>query len=143
MPEHPINSLMDTTIKKIKDLVDTNTIIGDPITTPDGATILPVSKVTYGFASGGSDLPTKKEIRESFGGGGGAGVTIQPLGFLTIVKGSIRFIAIENYKNAIDRVAGIIPDVVDKVSDAITGSKNGKTDDEIDKELEAIGSETK
>ena len=141
MPEHPINSLMDTTIRKIKDLVDTNTIIGDPITTPDGATILPVSKVTYGFASGGSDLPTKKETRESFGGGGGAGITIQPIGFLTISKGNIRFIAIENYKNAIDRVASVVPDVVDKVTDIISSNKNGKSDDEIDLELESIGRE--
>ena len=63
MSDHPINSLLDTSMKKIKELVDVNTIIGDPITTPDGTTVIPVSKVTYGFASGGSDLPTKKETR--------------------------------------------------------------------------------
>ena len=64
MSEHPINNLMDTTMRKIKELIDSNTIIGDPITTPDGTTIIPVSKVTYGFASGGSDLQTKKDNRE-------------------------------------------------------------------------------
>lgn len=141
MAEHPINSLMDTTIRKIKDLVDVNTIIGDPITTPDGATIIPVSKVSYGFATGGSDLPTRKETRESFGGGGGAGVTIQPIGFLTVNHGNIRFVAIENYKNAVDRVAAVVPDVVDKVSDLISGKNNKMTDEDIDKEIEMMGRE--
>ena len=98
MSEHPINSLMDTSIKKIKELVNANTIIGDPITTPDGTTIIPVSKVTYGFASGGSDLPTKKDNRECFGGGSGAGVTIQPIGFLTISKGNIKMVPINYYE---------------------------------------------
>ena len=61
--DHPINGLMNTTMEKIKQMVDVNTIIGDPITTPDGTVIIPVSKVSYGFASGGSDLPTKKRRR--------------------------------------------------------------------------------
>ena len=61
MSEHPINGLMDTTMENIKQMVDVNTIIGDPITSPDGTIIIPVSKISYGFASGGSDLPTKKE----------------------------------------------------------------------------------
>ena len=69
--DHPINSLMDTTMEKIKEMVDVNTIIGDPITSPDGTIIIPVSKVSYGFASGGSDFPTKKENKDCFGGGSG------------------------------------------------------------------------
>ena len=87
MSDHPINSIMDTSLKKIKELIDVNSIIGDPITAPDGTTIIPISKVTYGFASGGSDLPTKKDSKDCFGGGAGAGVTIQPVGFLSISKG--------------------------------------------------------
>ena len=74
--EHPIGNLMDTTMNKIKEMVDVNTIVGEPITAPDGTLIIPVSKVTYGFAAGGSDLPTKKENKDCFGGGSGAGVTI-------------------------------------------------------------------
>ena len=77
--EHPIGSLMDTTMEKIKEMIDVNTIIGEPITSPDGTLIIPVSKVSYGFAAGGSDLPTKKENKDCFGGGSGAGVTIQPV----------------------------------------------------------------
>ena len=72
--EHPIGSLMDTTMEKIKEMIDVNTIIGEPITSPDGTLIIPVSKVSYGFAAGGSDLPTKKENKDCFGGGSGAGV---------------------------------------------------------------------
>jgi len=134
MSEHPINSLMDTTMKKIKELIDANTIIGDPITTPDGTTIIPVSKVTYGFASGGSDLPTKKDNRECFGGGSGAGVTIQPIGFLTISKGNIKMITIEKYDGAADRIVGMIPEAFDKISDFIKKDKAPKTDLESDME---------
>ena len=132
MSEHPINSLMDTTMKKIKELVTANTIIGDPITTPDGTIIIPVSKVSYGFASGGSDLPTKKENRECFGGGSGAGITIQPIGFLTISKGNIKMIPIEKYDGAADRIVGMIPEAFDKISGFIKKDKKDKTDLEAD-----------
>lgn len=139
MSDHPINSLMDTTIRKIKEMVDVNTIIGDPITTPDGTTVIPVSKVTYGFASGGSDLPTKKETKDCFGGGSGAGVTIQPIGFLTISRGHIKLVPIETYNGAIDRIAGVVPDVVDKITDLIASNKNKDNDIDIDKELDSLG----
>ena len=134
MSEHPINSLMDTSIKKIKELVNANTIIGDPITTPDGTTIIPVSKVTYGFASGGSDLPTKKDNRECFGGGSGAGVTIQPIGFLTISKGNIKMVPINYYEGAADRIVGMIPEAFEKVSDFF---KKDKSDETAKTDLEA------
>ena len=134
MSEHPINSLMDTTMKKIKELIDVNTIVGDPITTPDGTTIIPISKVTYGFASGGSDLPTKKENRECFGGGSGAGVTIQPIGFLSISKGHVKMIPIESYDSPVDRLVGMIPEAFDKISSFVKKDKGDKTDLEADME---------
>ena len=137
MNEHPINSLIDTTLKKIKDLVDVNTIIGDPITTPDGTTIIPVSKVSYGFASGGSDLPTKKESKDCFGGGSGAGVTINPIGFLTVHKGDIKLIPIEKYDGAMDRVVGMIPDVFDKVTEYFKKNKKEDIDtSDLDKDID-------
>lgn len=114
--DHPINSLMDTTMDKIKEMVDVNTIIGDPITSPDGTIIIPVSKVSYGFASGGSDFPTKKENKDCFGGGSGAGVTIQPIAFLTVFRGDVKLIPVEKYDGAADRVVGMVPELVDKVS---------------------------
>ncbi len=128
MSDHPINSLMDTTMKKIKEMIDVNTIIGDPITTPDGTTIIPVSKVSYGFASGGSDLPTKKDNKDCFGGGSGAGVTINPVAFLTITKGNVKLIPIEKYDGAVDRIVGMVPEVIDKVADMIKKDKNDDID---------------
>lgn len=135
--DHPINSLMDTTLKKIKEMVDVNTIIGDPITTPDGTTIIPVSKVSYGFASGGSDLPTKRDSKECFGGGSGAGVTIKPVGFLTIYKGDIKLISIEKYDGAMDRVVGMIPDVFDKIAGYFKKDKKEDIDaSDLDKDID-------
>lgn len=137
MSDHPINSLMDTTMKKIKEMIDVNTIIGDPITTPDGTTIIPVSKVSYGFASGGSDLPTKRENKDCFGGGSGAGVTINPVAFLSISKGSVKLIPIEKYDGAVDRIVGMVPDLFDKVTDMF---KKDKVDDvdasDLDKDID-------
>ena len=132
MSDHPVNNLMDTSMRKIKEMIDVNSIIGDPITTPDGTVIIPVSKVTYGFASGGSDLPTKKENRDCFGGGSGAGGTIQPLGFLSISKGVTKFIPIEKYDGAADRIVGMIPEAFDKISSFISKDKKDKTDLEND-----------
>lgn len=115
---------MDTTMDKIKEMVDVNTIIGDPITSPEGTIIIPVSKVTYGFASGGSDFPTKKENKDCFGGGSGAGVTIQPVAFLTVYKGNVKLIPLEKYDGAADRVVGMVPELVDKVTALFKKDKN-------------------
>lgn len=119
MSDHPISGLMETTMQKIKEMIDVNTIIGDPITTPDGTVVVPVSKVSYGFASGGSDFPSKKENKECFGGGSGAGVTITPMGFLSIYKGDVKLISIDKYDGAMDRVVGMVPEMIDKVSSLI------------------------
>ena len=112
-----INGIMGTTMDKIKEMVDVNTVIGDPIVSPDGTMIIPVSKVTCGFASGGSDLPTKTATASScFGGGSGAGITIQPIAFLTVYKGNVKLIQINKYDGAADRVVGMMPEIIDKVS---------------------------
>lgn len=83
--QHPINGLMGTSMEKIRELVDVNTIIGDPITSPDGTIIIPVSKVSFGFVAGGSDLPTKAP-KEVFAGGSGAGITINPQAFIVVQR---------------------------------------------------------
>ncbi len=137
MSDHPINSLMDTTMKKIKEMIDVNTIIGDPITTPDGTTIIPVSKVSYGFASGGSDLPTKKDNKDCFGGGSGAGVTINPVAFLSVSKGNVKLIPIEKYDGAVDRIVGMMPDMLDKVTDYFKKDKKDDIDvSDLDKDID-------
>ena len=125
MSEHPIQGMMDTSMQKIKEMVDVNTIIGEPIHCPDGTMIIPVSKVTYGFASGGSDFPTKTE-KDLFGGGSGAGITISPVAFLTISNGEVKLLPIAPANNTADRIVEMVPDVVDKVSALFKKEKKQK-----------------
>ena len=132
--EHPIGNLMDTTMNKIKEMIDVNTIVGEPIVSPDGTLIIPVSKVSYGFASGGSDLPTKKENKDCFGGGSGAGVTIQPVAFLTVYKGDVQLIPVDKFEGTPDRLVGMIPEVIDKVKEIFKKDdkkKPAKVDDDF------------
>ena len=127
--EHPIGSLMDTTMEKIKEMIDVNTIIGEPITSPDGTLIIPVSKVSYGFAAGGSDLPTKKENKDCFGGGSGAGVTIQPVAFLTVYQGDVRLVSVDQEEGTADKLVNMIPDVLKKVKGVFKKDKSESADD--------------
>ena len=109
MAEHPIQGLMNVTMEKIHQMVDSNTIIGKPIITEDGTTILPVSKVSFGFASGGTDFDGKNAAnKDLFGGGSGAGVNIQPVAFLVVKDGCVRTIQLSD--NA------MLPELVDKVA---------------------------
>jgi len=127
--EHPIGSLMDTTMEKIKEMIDVNTIIGEPVTSPDGTLIIPVSKVSYGFAAGGSDLPTKKENKDCFGGGSGAGVTIQPVAFLTVYQGDVRLVSVDREEGTADKLVNMIPDVLKKVKGVFKKDKSESADD--------------
>ena len=128
--EHPIGNLMDTTMNKIKEMVDVNTIVGEPITAPDGTLIIPVSKVTYGFAAGGSDLPTKKENKDCFGGGSGAGVNIAPVAFLVVNKDRVRLLPVAPPPGGVaERVVEMVPELVDKVTDLIDKKKEEKDED--------------
>lgn len=114
MSEHPIQGVMSTTMEKIREMVDVNTIIGEPIQTPDGTVIIPVSKVSFGFASGGSDLPTKSP-KELFGGAGGAGVSIQPLAFLVVSNGNVKLLQMTNGQSTANNIVNMVPDVVDRI----------------------------
>lgn len=114
MSENPIQGIMGTTMEKIKEMVDVNTIIGDPVTTPDGTTIIPVSKVSFGFASGGSDLPTKQP-KNTFGGGGGAGISIQPIAFLVVSAGNVKLLQMTMGENTANNIVNMVPEVVDKI----------------------------
>ena len=127
--EHPIGNLMDTTMNKIKEMIDVNTIIGEPITSPDGTLIIPVSKVSYGFAAGGSDLPTKKENKDCSGGGSGAGVTIQPVAFLTVYQGDVRLVSVDREEGTADKLVNMIPDVLKKVKGVFKKDKSESADD--------------
>lgn len=117
MSDNQVNNLLGVTMDKIKQMVDVNTVIGSPVTTPDGTTVIPVSRVSYGFASGGSDLPSKAQPSAGlFAGGSGAGITISPIAFLTIHDGHVRVLQIEPYLSSVDRALEKVPDVVDKIT---------------------------
>lgn len=124
MAVKPISELTDSSMKNLQALIDSNAVIGKAITTPDGTTILPVSKVSFGFGTGGSDLPaTQKEL---FGGGAGGGVSITPVAMLVIQGGSVKVLQIQSYTSTADRVVGMVPDVIDRVSGFVSGM--GKKD---------------
>ena len=105
-----INDAMNLTMQKLREMIDVNTVIGQPITTPDGTTLIPVSKVTFGFASGGTD---GNNIR--FGAGSGAGVTISPQAFVVISNGNVRMLYVDPPANStLDKAVDLIPGRVDK-----------------------------
>lgn len=147
MSEHPIESMMGTTMDKIKEMADVNTVIGDPITTADGTVIIPISKVSYGFASGGSDLPSKAQPnRELFGGGAGAGVTITPVAFLTVSDGNVRLLQLDPFNSSVDRIIGMAPGFMDAVTGLLNKNKKQKGAEkaaqEVEKAKEAMKAET-
>ena len=117
MAEHPIQGLMNVTMDKIRQMADSNTIIGKPIKTDDGTTILPVSRISFGFASAGTDFDGKNAAnKDLFGGGSGAGVNIQPVAFLVVKDGCVRTIQLSDGSNTIDRALTMLPELVDTVS---------------------------
>lgn len=130
MSDCSINNMVDTTMEKIKQLVDVNTIIGESIKLDNGAVIIPVSKVSYGFASGGSEFSAKKENKDNlFGGGSGAGVTISPIAFLTVNKdGNVKILHAEPVLSTAEKVIDMVPEVVDKLS-AMVKKQDKKTID--------------
>ena len=144
MSEHPIDGLMETAMNSIKDMVDVNTIIGDPIETSNGMVIIPISKVSFGFAAGGSEFKgetideyKKKDKEEEvqyrlpFGGGSGAGISINPVAFVIVLKDSIKVMPIE-HSSVIDKLMDYVPDLMQKSNDIINKKPNEskKSEDE-------------
>ena len=118
------SGILATTIEKVRQLVDVSTIVGEPIKLSEEITVIPVSKVTYGFASGGADFPSKSN-QELFGGGGGAGITINPVAFLILRDGEVTLKHITANDNAAERIVNMIPDVIDKVTATAEKFKSG------------------
>ena len=126
---HPINDLMSTTMEKIRTMVDANTIIGQPIQA-EGVTLIPVSRLSFGFASGGSDFTTKNQkpaAANSFGGGSGAGAKLEPVAFLVVKGESVRLLPVAPPPGTtVDRVIEMVPEVVDKVTGFIEKQQEKK-----------------
>ena len=123
MGEHPINNLMGTVMENIKGMIDVDTVIGEPVETSNGTIIIPVSKVGFGFAVGGSDVPSSKEGDKSFGGGSGAGVSISPVGFLVVTPDQIKMVPVSSGNTPIDKLVDYIPYAIEKVNGFINKNK--------------------
>ena len=127
MKETPVNKIMENTLEKMREMVDVSTIIGEPIQTGD-TTLIPVSKVSYGFTSGGTDLPSKQNA-ELFGGGGGGGITISPVAFIVIQGEKVRMMQINNYTSSADRAIAMIPGLVGQISLLVKAKGEPKADE--------------
>ena len=118
MDKHPINDFSESTVQKIKEMIDANTIIGEPIATPDGIMVIPVSKVSFGFLSGGADWTKAAQTNNNFGCSAGTGVTITPIAFLIVRDGNVKLINVtQPAGTSLDRVVDLVPEVMDKVSE--------------------------
>ncbi|GLG01018.1 putative spore protein YtfJ [Alicyclobacillus hesperidum subsp. aegles] len=124
--EHPIQGLMQTAMANIREMVDVNTIIGDPVETPDGTVILPVSKVGFGFAAGGSEFEggdggSGQGGEHPFGGGSGGGVSITPIGFLIVHGNNVRLLSTDNQNQLYDRLIDMAPSVIERIQQLFAG----------------------
>ena len=141
MSEHPIEGLMTTAMNSIKDMVDVNTIIGDPIETSNNIVIIPISKVSFGFAAGGSEFKgetvdeyTKKDKEEAiqyrlpFGGGSGAGVSINPIAFLVIQSNNVKLMPV-NHSSSIDKLLDYMPDLIEKTNNMMNRCMQNKKEE--------------
>jgi sporulation protein YtfJ len=132
MTQHPINGLMQTAMENIKDMVDVNTIVGEPVQTPDGSVILPISKVGFGFAAGGSEFTGMEESARTspkvngqdghnaavslpFGGGSGGGVSITPIAFLVVGTQGVKVVPLDSQTHLLERLIDAAPQWVDKL----------------------------
>jgi sporulation protein YtfJ len=133
MEKHPIGELMETAMSRLREMVDVNTIIGSPVSTADGITLIPVSKVSFGFASGGSDFQTKNQ-REGqanpFGGGAGAGVKIEPVAFLVVKDGAVKMLSANPAPaSAAEKALDLVPEMIEKIKELIPQKKDEDTQD--------------
>ncbi|MGN0607540.1 MAG: GerW family sporulation protein [Oscillospiraceae bacterium] len=128
MSTNKLNETMQNAMENIKKMVDVDTIIGTPMDFPDGTHIIPVSKVSFGFGSGGSDIPTKSE-KELFGGATGAGITIQPIAFIVIKRdGDVKLLQMSVNASKENAIINTVPEVIDKISDIFSKDKEKKSE---------------
>ena len=125
--EHPVDNLMKSTMENLKDMIDVNTVIGDAVETKDGGYIIPISRVSFGFASGGSEF-SHSDVHEGkypFGGGAGAGVSVKPVAFLVVKEDKIRLLPMDA-DNTYDRIVDTVPQILDMVKDFVKKNKSDK-----------------
>ena len=125
-----VKDLVSSAIGKIHELSDADTIIGDPIKVDENITIIPVSKVSYGFAAGGSDLPSKND-KELFGGGSGAGVSIQPLAFIVVANGDVKLLELGSGNSPANAIVNAVPELFTKIQSMFSKKKDNENSDDI------------
>lgn len=130
MDNHPIENLMKSTLENIKEMVDVNTIVGDAVESKDGSLIIPISKVSFGFASGGSEFAPKCSSQSQsdypFGGGSGAGVTVKPVAFLVLKNETVRLLAVDQ-DNTYDRIVDSVPQIIDMLKGCCQKKNSNQT----------------
>jgi len=128
MDKNPIGELMQTTMDNVKNMLKVDTVVGDPIVTPNGITLVPISKISVGFGGGGVEFGNKKATGERpYGGGNATGVKIDPIGFLVIKDGTVRMVNVTPpASNTVDRIIDMVPQVIDRVDAFIAKQKQGK-----------------
>lgn len=128
LPEHPIEGLMKTTMNNLKEMVDVNTIVGDAVHAADGSVIIPVSKISFGFASGGSEFNKgKNNVQEEklpFGGGSGAGVSVSPVGFIVVGNEQIKLLTVDEGSSALTNLFGFVEKMTDNLQQSFSGKNN-------------------
>ncbi|KJS22506.1 MAG: sporulation protein [Clostridiaceae bacterium BRH_c20a] len=131
MSNHPIEGLMKTAMESIKEMVDVNTVVGDAVEAADGTVIIPVSRVACGFAAGGGEFETagggnSQEEKQAlpFGGGSGAGVSVQPVGFLVVSREEVRFLSVDGNNAMVDRLIDLAPNLVSQLQSLINRGDN-------------------
>lgn len=135
---NPLSQMMQDSMAKVREMVDTNTIVGQPIQTPDGVTLIPISRVSIGFGGGGAAFGNKKDAQAdgNLGGGIGSGVKIDPVAFLIVKDGLVRVLPVAvPAVNTVDRLVEMVPDVVDRVSSLISSKKDGKDGPAVEEEV--------
>lgn len=124
-----IKDIMKENVDKINSVIDVNTVVGSPIKINDKVTIIPVSKISYGFGTGGADFQNKSNPNDPFFGGAcGTGVSMSPVGFLTVCDENVTFLQVESFSGALDRLIAMAPDIVNKISNSIKNRKKDKKD---------------
>ena len=119
---NPLNTLMRSTMEQVRQMADANTVVGEPIRTPDGVTLIPITRVSFGFGSGGGSYG--KAAKDGFAGGGAAGVRMEPVAFLTIKDGITRILPVGMPPaNTVDRIVDMAPEVIDRVENFVSGRK--------------------
>lgn len=130
LPEHPIEGLMKTTMNSLKEMVDVNTIVGDAVHAADGSVIIPVSKISFGFASGGSEFNRDKdknnltENKLPFGGGSGAGVSVSPVGFIVVGNEQIKLLTVDEGNSALTNLFGFVEKMADNLQQSFANKNN-------------------